>query len=86
METITTPSAEINHKHGKALKISANKAGKRYALVPWKNAFSVWTEKKNYCAHVRGGIAVSWAYCQLGMTLEEAETLFAKKLSGKASR
>jgi hypothetical protein len=86
METKQTQAIETEYKHGKAIKVATNKAGKKYALVPWKNAFSVWTQKKNYCAHVYGGIAGSWAYCQLGMTLLEAEVLFAKKLRGKATR
>ena len=68
----------------KALKIEANQSGKRYALAPLRGAFSVWAECKNYAAHVHGGIATSWRYCEKDMTREAAEALFARKVTGKA--
>lgn len=68
----------------KALKIEANQSGKRYALVPLRGAFSVWAECKNYAAHVPGGIATSWRYCEKDMTREAAEALFSRKVAGKA--
>lgn len=68
----------------KALKIEANQAGKRYALVPLRGAFSVWSECRNYDGGVHGGIRTSWRYCQRDMTREEAEALLARKVAGKA--
>jgi hypothetical protein len=32
---------------------------------------------------LRGGIARSWRYCKLGLSLEDAEALFARKIAGK---
>jgi len=68
----------------KAIKIEANKAGKRYAIVARGDAFGVWAECRNYAAHVRGGIATSWRYCEKDMPREAAEALFARKVAGKA--
>lgn len=68
----------------KALKIEANKAGKRYALVPVPGGtFTVYAECKNYASHVRGGIATEWRYCEKGLTREAADALFARKIAGK---
>jgi hypothetical protein len=67
----------------KALKIAANKAGKRYALVPQNGTFGVYAECSNYAAHVLGGVAKTWRYCEKGMPREAAEALFARKLAGK---
>lgn len=67
----------------KALKIESNQSGKRYALVKQPAGYGVWAECKNYSRHVRGGIAISWRYCEKGLSLEQAEKLFQKKISGK---
>ncbi len=75
----------------KAYKIGANKAGKRFAIVldahmnrgPFVGTYGVWAESLNYAAHLRGGIARSWRYCKLGLSLEDAEALFARKIAGK---
>jgi hypothetical protein len=66
-----------------ALKIQANKSGKRYALVTSGETFSVWAECENYAPHARGGTAKSWRYCEKGLTLDAAQYLFAKKTQGK---
>lgn len=68
----------------KALKIAANQKGKRYALVPVGGAFSVYAECLNYASHVRGGMAKTWRYCERGLTRDDAEALFAKKIGGAA--
>lgn len=68
----------------KALKIEANKAGKRYAIVPVPGGtFTVYAECSNYDRNAPGGIAKTWRYCDKGLTLEAAETLFARKIAGK---
>lgn len=68
----------------KALKITANKSGKRYALVPLDGLFSVWAECKNYASHCKGGLAITWRYCERDLTRENAEILFSRKIAGKA--
>jgi hypothetical protein len=67
----------------KAIKIEANKAGKRYALVARDGTFSVWAECRNYAGHLPGGIAVTWRYCEKGLTREAADALFSRKVAGK---
>lgn len=68
----------------KAIKIEANQSGKRYALVANDETFGVYAECKNYYRHAPNGIATSWRYCAKGMTREEADKLFARKVAGKA--
>jgi hypothetical protein len=77
----------------KTLKLQANQAGLRYALTTWKGAYIVRKECRNYDGKVRGGMRTSWCLMQLkhqqgrqqfGMTLEEAEALFARGIAGKA--
>lgn len=68
------------------IKIIANKAGRRFALARDRNApdkYGVWTECLNYAGHCKGGLARSWRYCELGLSLEDAEALLAKKAAGK---
>lgn len=68
----------------KAIKIEANKAGKRFALVAKADStFTVYAECRNYASHVSGGIATSWRYCEKGMTKDAAEALFSRKIAGK---
>jgi hypothetical protein len=75
----------------KALEIKSNKAGKRYAIVldaklnigPYVGTYGVWAESSNYCGHVASGTRKSWRYCKIGLSLEEAQALFAKKIAGK---
>ena len=67
----------------KAIRIDSNKAGKRYALVPNNGTFGVYAECSNYAAHVVGGIAKTWRYCEKGLTREAADALLARKLNGK---
>lgn len=69
----------------KAIKIEANKAGTRYALVKNEDSlFAVYKECRNYSAHVLGGIARTWRYCEKGLSLGAAEQLFARKVAGRA--
>lgn len=68
----------------KAIKVQANQAGKRYAIVPLAGAFSVWAECSNYDRHVPSGVRKTWRYCDRGMTREAAEALFERKVAGKA--
>lgn len=69
----------------KALKIEANKGGKRYAIVAHPaGGFAVYAECSNYAGHVRGGIAKTWRVCEKGIELEAAEALFTRKLKGKS--
>lgn len=68
----------------KAAKIGTNQAGKRFAIVPQSGFFAVYTECQNYAAHIRGGIAKTWRFCEKGLTIEAAEALFARKVAGKA--
>jgi hypothetical protein len=70
----------------KALKIEANRVGRRYALVPLGDSFGVYAECRNYDGSVPGGIRASWRYCAKGLNREEAEALFARKVAGKARR
>ena len=68
----------------KAIKINANQAGKRFALVACGETFGVYAECLNYAAHCKGGFSVTWRYCEKGLTREAAESLFARKIAGKA--
>ncbi|CAB5219926.1 hypothetical protein UFOVP239_10 [uncultured Caudovirales phage] len=67
----------------KALKIESNKAGKRFALVAAGSTFGVYSECLNYSGHCKGGYAVTWRYCEKGLTREAAEMLLTKKAAGK---
>lgn len=68
----------------KALRIISNTKGTRFALVRDSiGMFGVWKECKNYSAHARGGLAVTWRYCELKMTREAAEILLNHKSKGK---
>ena len=67
----------------KALKIETNKAGKRFALVTADTTFGVYAECFNYASHCKGGFAVTWRYCEKGLTREAAEALLARKVAGK---
>ena len=67
----------------KATKIATNKAGKRFAIVPQSGFFAVYAECFNYAGHCKGGFAVTWRYCEKGLTLEAAEALLARKAAGK---
>jgi hypothetical protein len=68
----------------KALKIEANEAGKRYAIVPGAGGtFTVYAECSNYSSRAPGSIAKVWRYCDKGLTLAAAEALFARKIAGK---
>jgi hypothetical protein len=64
-------------------KIEKNKAGCRFAIISKNGKFGVWRECANYSSHVRGGIALTWRYVQVGMDLESAEELFERKIKGK---
>lgn len=65
----------------KALKIEANKAGKRYALVPDADTFGVYAECTNYSA---GRYLKTWRYCEKGLARDAADALFVRKLAGKS--
>jgi len=67
----------------KFLKVEANRASKRYALVLEEIGYGVWAECLNYSRHVPGGIQASWRYCERGLSQEMAEKLFQKKIGGK---
>jgi hypothetical protein len=67
----------------KALKIAANKADCRFAIVALDNGFAVYRECLNYASHVRGGIAKTWRYVEKGLTIDDAEILFSRKIAGK---
>lgn len=77
----------------RATKMGANTVGTRYAIVEkTPGRFLVYRECANYAGHLPGGIAKTWrvvnekmtlAEIAKGMTLAEAETLFAKRLAGK---
>jgi hypothetical protein len=81
----------IVDRTAKVHKIAANQAGRRFALAldsrmtgkPCAGTYGVWSESLNYAGHARGGIARNWGYCQMGMSLEDAEDLFARKIAGK---
>ena len=72
-------------------KIAANQAGRRFALIldsrmtgkPCAGTYGVWSESLNYAGHLCGGIARNWGYCQMGMSLKDAEALFARKIAGR---
>lgn len=76
----------------RAHKIGTNQSGKRYGIIldskmnrgPFVGTYGVWAESSNYDGRIPGGIRKSWRYCKLGLTLEEAEALFARKIAGKA--
>lgn len=69
----------------KAIKVATNKVGTRYAIIQYKGAFAVFKECRNYDPHIRGGIAKTWRYCEpLGLSMEEAEKLLAKKEKGRS--
>ena len=75
----------------KAHKMDSNQAGKRFAIVldsvmnrgPFVGTYGVWTLCSNYDGRAPGGISKRWRYCKLGLTLQEAEELFARKIAGK---
>jgi hypothetical protein len=73
-------------------KVARNQAGRRFALIldsrmtgdkPCAGTYGVWTEGLHYAGHIKGGIASRWCYCAMGLSLKEAEALFARKLAGK---
>ena len=66
----------------KALKVGANKAGCRFAIISNGATFAVYRECLNYAGHVRGGIAATWRYCEKDMTQDAAEAMFARKIAG----
>lgn len=67
----------------KAIRIISNTKGTRFALVSAADGtFGVWKECKNYSAHVRGGLAVTWRYCEINMARGAAETLLGRKGRG----
>jgi len=69
----------------KATRIVSNTKGTRFALIQGEDgSYGVWKECKNYSGHVRGGIAVTWRYCQIKMTRGAAETLMDRKARGAA--
>lgn len=67
----------------KAIKIETNKAGCRFALVASGESFGVYRECFNYAGHCKGGLAVTWRYCEKGLPRESAEALLARKVAGK---
>jgi hypothetical protein len=67
----------------KAMKIDENKAGCRFAIVCADAGFKVYRECCNYASHVRGGIAKTWRLVETCASLESAEMLFQRKISGK---
>ena len=67
----------------KAIKIEANKAGTRYAMVRDGEKFAVYKECSNYAAHVRGGIANTWRYVEKSLERDAADALMARKVAGK---
>jgi hypothetical protein len=81
----------IVNRSSQVHKVAVNQAGRRFALVldsrmtgkHCAGTYGVWAESLNYAGHVRGGIARSWGYCQMGLPLAEAEALFARKIAGK---
>lgn len=82
-------TAATKRRDGRAemnvIKIEANKAGTRYALVKKEDSlFAVYKECSNYAAHVLGGIARTWRYCEKGLQLDVAEQLFARKVAGRS--
>lgn len=70
-------------------KLDKNKAGKRFAIQtnrdPFdgsrREGFNVLVECSNYS---RGRIVKTWRTCAVGVPLEEAETIFARKLKTKS--
>lgn len=69
----------------KALKLGANQAGRRVALMqdPGKATYGVWSECTNYSGSHHGGVTKTWRYFQMRMSLADAEKLYAKKIAGK---
>lgn len=68
-----------------AVHIGTNKAGCKFAVMRTRSddyGYGVWRECENYAAHVRGGIAKTWRYCEKEMTLEAARELFERKVNG----
>ena len=63
----------------KTLKIEANKAGNRHALVADGATFTVYAECANY---VRGQTLKTWRYVQKGLDLASAQALFAARVAG----
>lgn len=45
--------------------------------------YSVWLRKGSYSGRAPGGIAYRWVYFELGISLEAAQKLFAKKVKVK---
>jgi hypothetical protein len=79
-----TVSSVINRENEMAtIKIESNKAGKRFALVQSGDSFGVYAECHNYASHCKGGFSVTWRYCEKGLTKDDADALFVKKISGK---
>ena len=67
----------------KAIRIISNTKGTRFALVrDAHGTFGVWKECKNYSGHVRGGLAVTWRYCEIKMERGDAESLLDRKGRG----
>lgn len=68
----------------KAIKIQADKNGKRYAICAHRDGgFAVYVECSNYAGHVRGGIAKTWRLAEKGLDLVAAETLLARRCGAK---
>lgn len=67
----------------KAIKIATNKAGCRFAIVPRNGMYAVYREAQNYAAHVHGGIAKTWRYVAIDMSLTAANEMFEHKIAGK---
>jgi len=69
-----------------AIKRVENQAGTRYALIrnDTKNTYEVMVRRANYNGQVRGGIEYTWRWVQMDMDQPTAETLFNKKIQGKA--
>jgi hypothetical protein len=67
----------------KALKIQKNLSGKKIALVQKGEGFAVYVLCANYAGHCRGGIAYSWRVAASGLSMESAEALFVKRVSGR---
>jgi hypothetical protein len=65
----------------RALKLEANQAGKRHAIVARGATFSVIVECENY---VHGRNVKAWRLMQAGMSLDAASALFSRKIAGKA--
>jgi len=68
----------------KTHKLGANAVGTRFAIIPKGGTFSVWKECQNYASHVRGGLATSWRVCASGLSIQDAESMYNKKIAGRA--